>query len=67
MADQNVLKVDSHLKDEPKKIYEKWYGRSCDSACGRTDYPYDQASVEQLKRDWEIYLSEVKESKANNK
>jgi hypothetical protein len=67
MIDQNVPKVDSHLKDEPNKSYEKWYGGSCDSACGRTDYPYDQASVEQLKQDWGIYLSEVKESVANNR
>ncbi len=62
MSDQNVKKVAADSKDVPFETAKERSGGECESACGRTDFPYDQEKVEQIKRAWQAHLDKIKDS-----
>jgi hypothetical protein len=64
MSDRSVNKAHTGPKDVPFETAKERSGGECESACGRTDYPYDQEKVEQLKREWQAHLDKIKDAEA---
>jgi hypothetical protein len=56
MGDQNIKKADIEPEDIPFETAKERSGGECESACGRTDFPYDQEKVEKIKKEWLTHL-----------